>query len=1066
MKLSYAEIIKKFIDKDMRFAMCKHFLDVLPADAPKLEQLAEYISQMPKFNIRKETFLRKDTVKKATMMAETLASFHAQVLDDIMSCYLRDRKYALLVEWLNALGIKHTRGNIQDTGEIVQLSADSVLSAAEGLLKDYALKDVILCFGAFASDNLGATSVKDAFSKFVDAHWHESPEDGDRAISKSDNAEIDAFLKKIVVFERRMKDLALEMRAAANDMLEFEIPPSEWIDGEILTLRKDIEEFTDDILKKLEQLGEQGTPTALGHKKEDLPKDLPSGSLLTLKYLLQRASEILCNTPCWRSALAILEEIERLAVENEKAAELLKKIQEKAKNLKKAATDKAIDGNVADELASLGNGSHAFCEILDIVNERKRMEWNTMNIVAKAYGEPLAEALLNKEIRVLQHTIEDLTIKTLSGKKEDQSESSEISPAITIGNGTEPIPQANGQIAPSQPTDSAISGIEIEDTEIQVIPVQEKQSGVDIESLQPFLHEGEDVEVDQPIIIGGSSSETATLAKEHGTLNEKTVSGLIWQLIGEDKVPLAYHLSRYAEESFGTSALFPSSSLLLAAALAPSLTQPNGPIAAQLKTAFEDYMAIEKPRADKDTLYAYGFLAAAAAMRPSLLSPASGAVEVMREVPKEGFQYFAKLSQAILEYGSKHLPLDPYALKKARAVEQWREGLSTVALKAQRWLKEAVKIPIKYYPATRVKNAWLKREGLIGRLMHIVERNDSAHVEEVLKLVEQISDEAAIRNFISATDKKESPSRTGEPICGDVQSKLIYLAQEAYGIASEWLAIHRADPTRENDYVAKQTIQLREALFPLCKVTAEELRGLATSGQLKIAAAAAQLAAKAVDNMRNLLDETQTFSLEEHDWRFLLNKDMFRVRGISLTHSFEPLQYRSDLLAEGLLELIAKYDESTWQLAYDIRAEMRDHESTEQILDYLEMYNQLPKERIESLRERRHKEVRDCRASLQSECDQILMMIEDAFLLKLLTMEDWERYRAIVQDINRANTANELLNFHEVRTELRRVAEKIETQRRAESGRIMEALQQTNLSPDSLEFKTIVNVIEKGDLLV
>ncbi|HET6316247.1 MAG TPA: hypothetical protein VFG86_07305, partial [Chloroflexota bacterium] len=122
-----------------------------------------------------------------------------------------------------------------------------------------------------------------------------------------------------------------------------------------------------------------------------------------------------------------------------------------------------------------------------------------------------------------------------------------------------------------------------------------------------------------------------------------SLDSLIWQAVAADRPAVAFLLATCTDESASGSQALPAW-LLRALALSRHVQYPNGDIALQLA---EDFAAYESAEADQT----FSLLLAAAALRPTLVAPDTGAWATVCALPRaEGLPNFQQLLQHVAEY--------------------------------------------------------------------------------------------------------------------------------------------------------------------------------------------------------------------------------------------------------------------------------------------------------------------------------------------------------------------------------------------------------------------------------
>ncbi|WP_143046942.1 AAA family ATPase [Amycolatopsis xylanica] len=181
--------------------------------------------------------------------------------------------------------------------------------------------------------------------------------------------------------------------------------------------------------------------------------------------------------------------------------------------------------------------------------------------------------------------------------------------------------------------------------------------------------------------------------------------------------------------------------------------------------------------------------------------------------------------------------------------------------------------------ATDISKVWLGSEGILGRPLGIVERNDTRAVDEVAADIERLADSDYVKDELDALDGQYQ-GNSGKPIEGAGRRDLLDLAREALTPLAEWVTVVRS-LSRDNGQSAWGTgevADMRTAVLGRSDAVAEALKDLAGHDDPMIAAAAAA-AISSLDETFAVLRGARTLASVEQAPEYVLTAELAKVPG-------------------------------------------------------------------------------------------------------------------------------------------------------------------------------------------
>ena len=513
----------------------------------------------------------------------------------------------------------------------------------------------------------------------------------------------------------------------------------------------------------------------------------------------------------------------------------------------------------------------------------------------------------------------------------------------------------------------------------------------------------------------------------------KALSNLIWSLVAEDRLGLAYHLAQ-ALEIGDTPALDDVPSCIIhALQLGRVVRYDAGEIAASLRASFAE-LSNNASVPDEDRKRAIGLLLIAAALRPTLLAPNTGAAAVLHDARTtiEGLPQLYAYAGTIATFGEKGQAVDASALKKVKDKAAWQDELDELRREVEAWFAQAPSMRTVYAPATDVWRKWSEPSGLLARVLRPVREDDTSTLSDVKREIHRLLDEDEFRREVDRATRR-GPAQRREPIQFDAFEQLRKNQRKALSLAQRWVELREARPDAHPSYLQIQAERLREAVWQQQDEVLAELRALADHTSSLVITAAAECGRRAVDDIRSLFDPETPLPPDEPSPRDLLHADLLRAPAIALDARWEPLTESEDLI-DAVVGLTA--DNTSWRAAFVRHSDAQDHEATERILNYLSTQ---PSEAIDvdidSLRQERLRHLRYCREALSEAAGDTSREIEGAVALGLLQEREREKLAGRVERVRSAipNT----LTFRSLHDALQLIRNEIAQKRSAEVAAVL-----------------------------
>ena len=752
------------------------------------------------------------------------------------------------------------------------------------------------------------------------------------------------LLQQFAALAASFSQLSVRLAQAAGALQNPGLPPSASLLVELTASRRDFTELCASILAQAESL--LVTP---------LPVPAELASLNDLHPLLQRVVEAEQQRAAGESlrqhALLTLDRV--LAIVRRDGSDFppLLEGQGRARELRSAIAEVAWP-HIHPAAEAFTKGEHPFMQLLMLIEGQEELDddqWALLqDVVEQTFGKPLAIAASRGRLVIpAEYSSTTLPNSQQAGVVVRESASIplaapplvEIALAAAGGAGEAPILIDQPQVAPEPGLEPPTAAVEVrsfpEEAGTQngaptsLVEEMETQNGAAapipliLEEVieEPQISPQEEVEKvesqdaiePQPSLYGFGLEKTAqeiATSVLRGTEEERpaVLRDLMWRLIHEDKVILAFHLARSLETLYPNLQPYLPSWLMRPVVLGRHVRHANGEIARLLEEDFSKFSAECFATSQREWNTAVKFLVAAATLQPVLLAPNTGASTILRTLPMEAkLPQFSTYCHLIVEYGDKREPLDPHVLKKGRGQAGWQADLDALKQAVELWCARAARTTMVFPPATKVWRRWQEPKGLIHSLLQPVRQNDVSKLQTAKRTVEQLSDDAQIKREVEYTDRKVLGRLLGEDIPARALDPLRAQVREAVGFVRRWIDLQEARPDQNpgRGVAQEQAEQLRQQVGSCQEAVVEELNSVRRRNPSILIASATACCRKVVENIRTLLDPQASFPTEEPMPKPFLYTDLLRIPSIRINEQWEleVPDYRP--VVDGILGLVA-----------------------------------------------------------------------------------------------------------------------------------------------------------------
>ncbi|TCP57868.1 hypothetical protein EV586_102315 [Tumebacillus sp. BK434] len=539
--------------------------------------------------------------------------------------------------------------------------------------------------------------------------------------------------------------------------------------------------------------------------------------------------------------------------------------------------------------------------------------------------------------------------------------------------------------------------------------------------------------------------------------NFNSLQLLLWCLIKEDKLEMAYWIAEFIEQKYPEEVELPSY-LVKDTLLARDVRHNVGAISMVLKEDFEKLDRLEKVESSIGLRY----MVIAATLRPSVLAPNTNAPHYLsvynpKWLPKQIYE----LCKVIAEFGKSFTALDLSSIKIARGHSAWDSGLEDLRRRVKETFSSFPAQTMLFAPATKVWRKWLETDGIINRMLDPIMRNDESALEDVKGLVEQYSDPSEVRRKIEFTDRQELKRHGGRDITARAFTQFHTKVDETLELAREWIEILSSRPGQNNEFYQKKAVELHELIRSQYKEVIREVDEL-IEGCTTVAEQAGYAAIRrAIDNLYKLFDPNVPIIFKEPDHRAILNAVLLRVPAVPVKSDWMLNKKDIKVIKDGILHLLVR--DISLLKAFDKKYELRDLEGTRLILRLMEQNEEYSTDvDIDALKVKQEKHLKDCRDSLKRSVENARKQIEQSFTFNLLT--DHERTSFVDEVDHMENFVVETYFFQDKHERLAAILQEIEELKQQAVQKTRSLFKQVGVDEHHPAFARIQKVLEEGDI--
>lgn len=459
---------------------------------------------------------------------------------------------------------------------------------------------------------------------------------------------------------------------------------------------------------------------------------------------------------------------------------------------------------------------------------------------------------------------------------------------------------------------------------------------------------------------------------------------LAWALVEERRFAEAYWLSAAMQSVPEVAVIAPIPQIVEALAFCETRISQDGPSATRLQDL---YIQLDYNRlVDLDgVLSADAWLALSASLRPALMAPFCGALELLGMLEGRLDGAAGQIVRLVVEHARRGQPLVP---DRMRDYAGWESELAELRQRADTWSARASTRTVNYAPATDIWRQWQRAGGTIHGLLAPVRMGDVTRRDFVSTEIERLSTQG---RFIAQVDATRREKRIPNPIIARALDQLGHFTDEAIDLARDWLRLLDAEPQVDAD--RERLERLRAELARLQPAIAQQLAALgAADRSISVARA---VVATALEGVISLLAGQAGGLGEEVDRRRLLGPSLLITGATDDDHL--------EMAACAIIESVAR--PPTWLEVFQSQLDRRNLAAARAVLE-AGVHAVATDAEKRQMSQRLDASVAECKQELKDAIERTQRAVEEAVLNDVVAEDERLRLGHRVEMIGRQDTVS------------------------------------------------------------
>ena len=455
----------------------------------------------------------------------------------------------------------------------------------------------------------------------------------------------------------------------------------------------------------------------------------------------------------------------------------------------------------------------------------------------------------------------------------------------------------------------------------------------------------------------------------------------------------------------------------------------------------------------------YVMLVLAGTMRPALLAPQSGASACLTALkPSERLGAVYRIANVIIE-GSQKLQgvrVDSSILRGVDTKAVWEAKREQLISEVVEWKKQAPYKTIKYVPASKVWQKWLKPGGHIYQLLSPITSGSNSDVSIIKEQVIKLGDRKSFEELVNKTARLELGHWRGEDIHSKALKQLNSLTREVLDFAHRHLSLNSSRPTH-SDFLSSTLSEIRGNFETLVPIAHEELDSF-MGEEKSLTSGAANSAIYALKRFHEILTTGDAGGEQEPDPKELIGSGLFGFSSIHIDDSGMPEGDPEQVLKT----LLSTSEKEEYKSAFEQYLEVGDLKTARRIANWIEYEDLNDGEEIQN----RLDEVLELETQkLRWLMIEVRKEVEAGLVRGAISDAERATFDAALVQLELLIEESEVLRFDLERNKLKQILESIKNSLNSKREKLKLSLRGLSLSPESIEHQQIVQSITQGDLV-
>jgi len=544
--------------------------------------------------------------------------------------------------------------------------------------------------------------------------------------------------------------------------------------------------------------------------------------------------------------------------------------------------------------------------------------------------------------------------------------------------------------------------------------------------------------------------------------------GTLWQLLKEERLSLAYHISLALERMGVETVTAVPSEIIKGLILSPFVSSQYGEMAEAVTACRANISRLLANELNSGhNSVGLNLLAFGISLRPALLARQTNFSELLLELhPNSSLPALDDLRKAIINYTHIGIDLNPTILKGMREHVAWEHNLRSHLEHCKLARENNRHASIIYAPTTNVWRAWQDPDQPFGRLLEHVINNRQEEVEHVRSGIKQWSNQGFIREQVTRTDQDlRGRNAKLRPIEARALNSIVSRTLETLELMKEWIDLIGNASVGYSDKEQKRAESCRIDLLKHLRTATTQVDAFIASQSETMVQGAAYCLKRALADLTTLFDPHCAEYVSRIPHEYALHGSLLLICGIEFDEKWAPLNCSNEHL---LQELVKQVEVPRQQLdisdVFKLHCQNGNMLSAKRLLDYLRTSETCSRELLENLEDEYEAAESKFRNRLDNQVRNVRKEALKALHYNIITSQDYEEIRVSIDVLDTGTLLLYMYSGYVLDGIMRRIDESKEKRIRI----VLEGLQKDReiLQKYPAACDRIIDNLERGDFAI